>query len=183
MFKLAKPYVGPIVLILLEQGISMGGFKSEFFSGLLIGLAVFWFVMALFSNKALLKKFPRVLDWAPFLDPTGGFSTAEQLTGKFISGQTFNISLITHNGKIEGRTFEDCIIHGPAVLVISGVGHLHECMFDGPASFITTDAETVIGPIHILDTSFRKCRFVNVGFLGTKEIIDKFRQGTSYVAR
>ncbi|MCS6328386.1 MAG: hypothetical protein H8K06_15040 [Nitrospira sp.] len=119
MLKALKPFAGPFVLVLFEVGAGMSNFSNPFFGGLLIGIAVFWFVMALFSNRALLKRMPFLLEWMPFLDPTGGLrSEKSALTGKYIQGHSFNILDVSHNGKVFNRHFEDCDIYGPAVLFI-----------------------------------------------------------------
>ncbi len=103
MLKVLKPFAGPAAIVTLEVGLGMSGLSSPFWGGLLVGVAVFWFVLARFSNRALLKRAPTLLEWMPFLDPSGGFASADQLTGKFIQGQTFHIYSIQHDGVIRGR--------------------------------------------------------------------------------
>jgi hypothetical protein len=177
VLKVLKPFVGPIVLFVLDKGLDMANIHSSRRSGFLLGFAAFWGVMALFSNRLLLRRFPKIIEWAPFLDPTGGFSTADQLTSNFIYGQSFHISLIAHGGIIRSRTFDDCDIYGPAILAMTGVAQIHKCTFNAVPEqvFIAVTQETVVGPILLIDCSFRDCRFYDIGIIGNEQLINKWR--------
>lgn len=83
MFKILKPFAGPLLVVALEVGLSMTDYYNTFIGGVLLGIFIFWLVMALFGNRALMKRFPGILEWMPFLDPSGGFATADQLTKMF----------------------------------------------------------------------------------------------------
>jgi hypothetical protein len=177
MWNLLKPFVGPIALLALKEGLSKSGHPmSEFQAGLLVGFAAFWFVLALISHRALFRRVPGIRAWLPFIDPIG--ASSKELSGRYISQQTFAVADLVLDGKIEGRTFEDCEIYGPAVLVLSGVGQMYKCGFDHPAAFITANQEHVVGPILVKDCSFKQCRFHGVGFIGPEETIKKFKSGT-----
>ena len=79
---------------------------------------------------------------------------------------------------IEGRTFIDCLIEGPAVLLpLSG------CNFDGcnmgdahgdPRNLRLSPAgpQRVTGTIPIKDCKFIRCRFLGVGFTGPQSFLD-----------
>jgi hypothetical protein len=136
MFKVLKPFAGPALIVVLEVGLSMTDYHSPFVGGVLIGIFIFLFVMALFGNRALMKRFPGILEWMPFLDPSGGFATSDQLTGKMICGQSFHISAVQYDGVVRGRHFEDCEIFGPAVLTTTGIGHMVDCGFDGTSDSV-----------------------------------------------
>jgi len=84
MYRLIKPFIIPLAIISLEIGVGMNNWTSPLVSGVLIGIFVFWIIMAALSHKPLLRRFPSLIEWMPFLDPTGGFAGANQLTGKFI---------------------------------------------------------------------------------------------------
>lgn len=107
-------------------------------------------------------------------------ANAKELTGRYISGQTFSISDVQHNGTITGRHFEDCDIYGPAILAIQGIGHVVGCRIHAPfdAAFITVDQPMLCGPIITLDCTFKDCRFYQIGFIGSKEDRDKYLKGT-----
>lgn len=182
MYKSLKPYVTPIALLIGSWVLNMATPDLPILFGIIIGLGTFWFVLAIFSNKTLLKNQPWILEWIPFLDTTGGFANAQQLTGRFIQDQSFPISMVAHDGLIRGRTFDDCDIYGPAVIHISGagVGQLVSCTISGSAqnSLVVTQA-LPIGAIVTLDCNFMNCRFYKISFVGTKEQIAHFRAGFS----
>ena len=157
----------------------IGAGMTGWWSGFLLGLGGFWFLMALLSHRALLNRFPWLPAWAPFLDPTGAFATADQLTGKFIAGHSFRITEIVHDSLISNRTFDDCDIYGPAVIALSGVGQVAACSFDAPPEqlVITVTQEKAVGAIKVVDCNFKNCRFHNVSFIGTQELFEKISAG------
>lgn len=80
-------------------------------------------------------------------------------------------SLIAH------RSFEGVEIRGPAVLaLIAGVSIAH-CEFDGSfESIIITvpEGSKKVGVIGLLQVSFLRCRFRNVGLIGTEQLAQQF---------
>jgi hypothetical protein len=80
-------------------------------------------------------------------------------------------------GVIEGRTFVDCVIDGPAlVLVLDGT------QFDGvdfgPCDgdirgmlFRSLNGTMAVGSIPVRNCVFRNCRFHNVGFTGNDDLL------------
>jgi hypothetical protein len=178
--ELLKPYIGPVAIFALKEGLSASGYPmNPFWGGIAVGFAGFWFILALMSHKALIKRFPTIREWLPFVDPAGSVRAgSKELTGRYVTQQHFAITELAVNGKIIGRTFEDCDIFGPAVLVLGGVGQMYRCTFDSPAVFIRTNQDKVVGPILITDCSFKSCRFQGVGFIGTEEAIKRFMSGT-----
>lgn len=184
MLKVLKPFAGPFALVAAEVGAGMSGYTSQFWGGVLMGVAGFWFVMALFGNKPLLKKMPWLLEWMPFLDPIGGMrSEARELTGRYISGHTFNITDVVHNARIIGRHFEDCDIYGPAVLAPTGIGHFVECSFYGPldAIFLVINQKMTLGPIQLDGCTFKRCRFHGIGFVGSQTEKEMFVKGANSI--
>jgi len=102
-------------------------------------------------------------------------SNPKELTGKYISGQTFAISDLAYRSAIIGRHFEDCHIHGPAVLAVVGIGHLADCRIDGtPESLFITMNQPIQGVIRAEDCIFRNCTFYGVGFIGPQAQKEKF---------
>lgn len=80
---------------------------------------------------------------------------------------------------IEGRSFENVEIRGPAILVpldnIAFVG----CSFDGSFDAVFhsfPEGTVVIGVIGLRGVSFRGCQFRNVGIWGPEPLIQKFGQ-------
>jgi len=84
---------------------------------------------------------------------------------------------------IEGRTFIECLIEGPAILLpLSG------CNFDGcnmgdaqgePRTLMLKplDPQRVTGTIAIKDCQFIRCRFLGVGFTGPQSFLDEMIAG------
>ncbi len=181
-----KPFVGPLVTFFLGIAMNLYPLQSAWASGICIGFAFFWGALALLSNKQLLRRCPWLLEWFPFLDPSGGFASAEQLTGSFIKGQQFRIALIAHDNEIFDRVFEDCVIHGPAVLTFSEYADCKGCSFALPSPKSTLhwvcdfeDGKTLltempVGSIVIKQCIFKRCKFMGIGFVQTKESADRF---------
>jgi hypothetical protein len=79
-------------------------------------------------------------------------------------------------GVIEGRTFTDCVIEGPAVMVVLG-----GTLFDG-VNFGATGGDLrnmlfrplgnmAIGAIPVRDCVFRNCQFQTVGITGNDDLL------------
>ncbi|MNE14174.1 hypothetical protein [uncultured Brevundimonas sp.] len=80
---------------------------------------------------------------------------------------------------IENRTFVECLIEGPAVLL-----PLEGCRFDGcnmgdahgdPRNLLLQPVgpERVTGAIPLKNCTFINCRFIGVGFTGTQAYLDE----------
>ena len=175
MGRLLKPFVGPMILVMAEIGLGMTSYQSDWLGGILIGVAIFWVIFALLSNKALMKKFPGILEWAPFLDPTGIYAGSDQLMGKYISQKNFSINNVPYSGMIEGRTFEDCHILGPAVIHLCGTTTFYENKHEIPiipnwqdATYTVISDSGIIGAVIVKDCVFRRCKFSKISFAGNK---------------
>ncbi len=79
---------------------------------------------------------------------------------------------------IENRTFNECLIEGPAVLLA-----LEGCQFDGcnmgdahgdirSLMLQPSSPQRVTGPIPFKNCTFINCRFLGVGFTGTPSFMD-----------
>jgi hypothetical protein len=80
-------------------------------------------------------------------------------------------------GVIEGRTFVDCVIDGPALVLI-----LEDTRFDGvdfgPCDgdvrgmlFRSLNGTMAVGSIPVRGCTFRNCRFHNLGFTGNETLL------------
>ncbi|NJC41000.1 hypothetical protein GGQ87_001258 [Brevundimonas alba] len=79
---------------------------------------------------------------------------------------------------IEGKTFTDCVIEGPAVMAV-----MNGTVFDSCAMGTTSDMATLLyrpvgrvkmaGVVGMAKCRFVRCRFVQVGFTGTDQLIDE----------
>ncbi|MFN3536100.1 MAG: hypothetical protein ACK4Y4_01480 [Brevundimonas sp.] len=83
---------------------------------------------------------------------------------------------------IAGRTFRDCFMEGPAVLLALG-----GCTFDGcnmgdamgdPRNLLLAPrgAQKVTGAVPFRECAFINCRFLRVGFTGAPEFLDNIQQ-------
>lgn len=83
---------------------------------------------------------------------------------------------------IDGKTFTDCLIEGPAVMAVM-TGTLFDNCAMGTAEDIRTLLYRPMGPtkmggvIGMGNCRFVRCRFVQVGFTGTDEMLDELVAG------
>ena len=104
---------------------------------------------------------------------------------KHISRMSFRILELLPRGEIviRGKTFEDCTIHGPSLLVLLGAGILERCDYGGDENSMFWEiAEVPVmaeGVIAVVDCVFRRCTFVGIGFAGTQEDIARWKQETA----
>jgi hypothetical protein len=99
----------------------------------------------------------------------------------YFRGQDVALMDLMEEGSISNRTFEDCRLTGPAILVLAGVGLLHQCRFEGDAIAvfweIAPERTAVTGAILTNNCTFRRCTFSRVGLAGTTEQIKRFAAG------
>lgn len=83
---------------------------------------------------------------------------------------------------IEGKTFTDCVIEGPGVVAV-----MNGTTFDNCAMGTTTDVRNLLyrplsttklaGVIGVSDCRFLRCRFVQVGFTGSDDLLEQLQGG------
>jgi hypothetical protein len=80
---------------------------------------------------------------------------------------------------VEDRVFEDCVILGPAVIFPSGENTIIGGVIEGdPESLfwkIDPSRPARTGAVVIRGCTFRNCRFVQVGFVGTADTLEQLR--------
>ena len=81
---------------------------------------------------------------------------------------------------IENKTFTDCIIEGPAV-ILPGDNVAFDGCHMGTASdpamlLLRPVGKTVNGVIGFKNCKFIRCRFAQIGFVGTDQFIEEFQQ-------
>ena len=79
---------------------------------------------------------------------------------------------------IDGKTFTDCLIEGPAVMAV-----MNGTVFDSCAMGTTSDMRNLLyrpvgrdrmaGVIGVSNCRFVRCRFAQVGFTGSDELIEE----------
>jgi len=113
--------------------------------------------------------------------------TSEEFAESYVHGKYFKIAdLADTQNIIEGRTFEDCWIYGPAVLwpqEHNDISLNNEFQASPEQAFMvgTSNVGNVVGPgtgiIVLRDCKFRHCHFVGVTFIGVEDDIKKWRSG------
>ena len=79
---------------------------------------------------------------------------------------------------IEGYTFNNCFVRGPAVIVVQNDTFSNSTFQGDPEAMlwpILPPRTSVIGAILVKDCTFERCVFSNVGFAGPPEFIESFR--------
>lgn len=83
---------------------------------------------------------------------------------------------------IDGKTFTDCVIEGPAVMAV-----MNGTVFESCAMGTTSDMRTLLyrplsqtkmaGLVGMSNCRFIRCRFVQVGYTGTDALLDELLDG------
>ena len=176
-----KPYIGPLAILAGQVAWDQFvGDVNDLLTGVLFGIAIFWLIMSLFGHRALMRRYPGILEWAPFLDPARALGSPGELTAKNLNGHTFRITDIAHDSKISSRSFDDCDVHGPAVL-LPKLCNFHFCTLDMPAEalVVVVDQEKVWGVIEVYNCKFDNCRFHGIGFMGGPGLLEEVVGGTA----
>ena len=87
--------------------------------------------------------------------------------------------LAGERGVLDGFVFESCDLKGPAVLVPHGSTFAEANLIGDPDALlweIPPDRPEVIGAILVLNCTFERCTFMNVGFAGPPEFVQQIRQ-------
>lgn len=108
------------------------------------------------------------------------YEARELLTATFLKNRTLRLVDVSYGGQIDGRTFEDCQLYGPAVIEMSGVT-LIDCRQEHDEELIFIELPPhqakVVGPILCTDCVFRRCYFRGVGVIGRAEWVAEQRRG------
>lgn len=78
---------------------------------------------------------------------------------------------------IDGKTFTECLIEGPAVIGVMGGTFFDSCnlgVADNPRTLLLKPLNsTVAGAIGMTNCRFVRCRFVQVGFTGADDLLQQ----------
>ena len=83
---------------------------------------------------------------------------------------------------IEGKTFRDCLIEGPAVLLPIGACNFDGCNMGDAQGDIRNlllqpmGPQKVTGTVAFKDCQFINCQFLRVGFTGTPDFLGQIQQ-------
>ena len=83
---------------------------------------------------------------------------------------------------INGKTFTDCVIEGPAVMAVMNGTTFESCIMG-----VATDVRTLLyrpvgktkmaGVVGVSNSTFIRCRFVQVGFTGGDDLLAQLEAG------
>ena len=172
---------------LVERGLDMAGITIS------LQWAIFLWVI---SGFLLLAGFVMLFKWylIPFmkririsLSPTPNSEDLasrkhEYVPDTYIRGRiTYLIDLLVPGAQpiISGRTIEDCEIRGPAMIALLGGTTITSGTFDGDIGSLfveVVDKRYILGAIGLQDCVFRRCRFVAIGIIGTREQFEMLKQ-------
>jgi hypothetical protein len=88
--------------------------------------------------------------------------------------------LVLLDDVIDGVTFENCEIHGPAVIFLTGETTMADCEWSGDAEAILWPAygrDYVVGAIGLRDCTITGCQFFRVGMLVPDDQMDVVQAG------
>lgn len=88
------------------------------------------------------------------------------------------IDLVEEEPVIMGKTFEDCTIYGPAVLLPVERTIMEHNSFNGTSEGIfweiPDDRNYIIGAVGLVDCTFRRCNFHGIGISGKRPLLEQF---------
>ena len=107
-------------------------------------------------------------------------STSDQGPRKHYQGEVLLLAALPETNVLEGVTFEDCKLRGPAVLLPDDGGSFVGCDWGGPPNVVWWDRwpEEVAGVLKLRDCHFIRCQFFGVGFLGDADTIARMQEHT-----
>lgn len=184
MVSALKAFAGAGITFVIGLALQMSGLQSTWGAGFFFGVAAFWGIVALFRNKRLVRRFPSITDWLPFLDEDAQ-SLPRDLTANYIKGHTFRLCDVALDGLLIDRTFEDCRILGPGAVVAVEAGMIVGCRFRTPPAGLQSIVLEVPGfrITHGLIVAqgcvFRRCTFEGLTFIGPPGFGQMLAAGTS----
>ena len=89
----------------------------------------------------------------------------------------YRANLETGGVVLKDRVFTDCLIEGPAVMLVLPGTRFSHCQFDSDNDirhilFTPVSPAKAIGALPLQNCVFERCRFVAVGFTGHQNFID-----------
>lgn len=106
--------------------------------------------------------------------------TSKDLSGRFVTGKTVRlVEVASPTGLVEERIFENCNIHGPAVILnVDGI-QIDSCGFDIPAFAMVLDLASeevwTVGGISLRNVRFYNCRFHRIQFGAPPSVASRLR--------
>ena len=180
--------IGAIIALLGEGALQMSGYTSL---PLAIALGVVIVVLIIWSAWPTLKRIrlqkPIKLQGSQQniseVPAKSIILSHDYIADTYIRGQlVYLMDLIAPGAQpiISDRTIEDCEIRGPAMIALLGRVTIKNGTFDGDVESLfveVADKRIIFGAIGLRDCVFRRCRFVAIGIIGTREQIEKAKKG------
>ena len=152
-----------------------------------IGLAVFALILFILKiTRDILSKKPKDAEQKPTKTETEPppltLPSHTYIADTYIRGRIiYLMDLLAPGAKpiVSNRTIEDCEIRGPAMVVLMGTA-IADSSWDGDLESLfveIADKRMIFGAIGLPGCVFRRCRFMQIGILGTREQIEKAKQG------
>lgn len=92
------------------------------------------------------------------------------------------VDLVSNDGMIVGRSFEDCTIYGRAVVVpLDGIVFERNTFEADPTALfweIPENRDRIVGAIGLKNCAFRRCVFQQIGIAGTRQFIERFKKSS-----
>jgi hypothetical protein len=178
-----KPTLPPLVIAIVDSSLLIAGARMpEWLLGAILGGALVWLLLAsLWARGNIVRRWSWTREWFPFLDPKGFFAVEAELRSTYLSKLHVRIYDLAENNKVVGRVIEDCHIYGPGVVLLTD-SVLTDSGIEGnrESSLIrlADEQKTMIGPIELKDCVFRRCLFHGIGFVGSKDVLDRMSSAT-----
>jgi len=107
----------------------------------------------------------------------------QYISDTHIKGRVLNLMDLVSPGTkpvISNRTIEDCEIRGPAMIYLSYGTVITHSSFDGDINSLFVEVpenRMILGAIGLENCVIRKCRFLALGIIGTREQIERAKRG------
>lgn len=117
---------------------------------------------------------------------TKASASMQDMVGTLVQNKSIRIAELIHPATpgppvIQGKTFEDCLLYGPAVISLpdSLLSHSSFSADPGQEDDVWIEIETprvLYGVVSFERCTFNRCRFVHIGIIGDSEVHEQFRQ-------
>jgi len=112
--------------------------------------------------------------------PSASFATPDELIPSVLRHKTIRIAdLVREDFVIRNKTFEDCYIYGPAIIIPDDKCRFRnfvigEVALDG--AFIATPNKLISGAIGFENCVVIDCHFRKISFIGPQDLMDYLRR-------
>ncbi len=85
--------------------------------------------------------------------------------------------------EVNGKTFQDCDLIGPAIIILKGKSLVEHCEIQAPSGsrfesvLLLTQDRYAFGVIPFNDCGMLNCNFINVGFAGDADGLEAIKKG------